>query len=80
MGHVAAVGNSRIPCQRIFLFLGSGKELGRVGKDCGYCGLGDAVVFEVDEAGILEAFEDGVSGLLLCVGIAREEGGEIDEL
>lgn len=51
-----------------------------MGKDCGYCGLGDAVVFEVDEAGILEAFEDGVSGLLLCVGIAREEGGEIDEL
>jgi hypothetical protein len=38
------------------------------------------VVLQVDKARVLEAFEDGVGGLLLRIGIAREKGGEVDEL
>jgi hypothetical protein len=38
------------------------------------------MVLEVDEARVLEAFEDGVGSLLLRVGFARQEGREIDEL
>ena len=40
----------------------------------------NAVVLEVDEAGVLEAFEHRIGGLLLCVRVAGEEGGEVDEL
>lgn len=35
---------------------------------------------EVDEAGGLEAGEDGLGRLLLLGGGAAEEGGEVDEL
>jgi hypothetical protein len=38
------------------------------------------VVLEVDEASVLEAFEDSISGLLFRVGVARQEGREVDEL
>jgi hypothetical protein len=51
-----------------------------VGEDGGYGRRGYAVVLEVDEAGGLEAFEDCGGGLLLCGRVAREEGGEVDEL
>lgn len=43
-------------------------------------GGGDAVVAEVDEAGALEAGEDGGGGGLLDGGVGGEEGGEVDEL
>jgi hypothetical protein len=38
------------------------------------------VVFEVNEAGVLEAVEDSVGCLLLLGGVAGEEGCEVDEL
>lgn len=38
------------------------------------------MVLEIDEAGVLEAFQDSVSSLLLGIGVAREECGEVDEL
>ena len=38
------------------------------------------MVLEIDEAGVLEALEDGVGSLLLCIGVAGEEGREVDEL
>lgn len=38
------------------------------------------MVLEVDEAGVLEAVEDGVGGLLLGARVAGEEGSEVDEL
>ena len=43
-------------------------------------GGGDAVVFEVDEAGGLEAGEDGAGGGGFGVWVAVEEGGEVDKL
>jgi hypothetical protein len=62
------------------LFLGAGEELSGVGEDGRYGREGDTVVLEVDEAGGLEALENGGGGLLLCGGVTREEGGEVDEL
>lgn len=38
------------------------------------------MVLEVNESSILEAFEHGVGSLLLCIGVAREERREVDEL
>jgi hypothetical protein len=38
------------------------------------------VVLDVDEAGGLEAFEDCGGRLLLCGRVARQKGGEVDEL
>jgi hypothetical protein len=38
------------------------------------------MVLEVDEAGILEAFENGFGGRLLRGGVGGEEGREVDEL
>ena len=38
------------------------------------------MVLEIDEAGVLEAFEDCGGGLLLCGGVTGEEGREVDEL
>lgn len=38
------------------------------------------MVGEVDEAGGLEAFEDGVGALLLVGGGGGGEGGKVDEL
>ena len=58
----------------------AGEELCAVGKDSGD-GIGAyAVVFEVDEAGGLEAFEDGCGGRLLRRGVIGEEGRKVNEL
>lgn len=38
------------------------------------------MILEIDETGVLEAFQDSVSSLLLGIGVAREECGKIDEL
>lgn len=38
------------------------------------------MVLEIDEASVLEAFQDSVGSLLLGIGVAREECGEVDEL
>ena len=38
------------------------------------------MVLEVDESSILEAFQHGIGSLLLCIGIAREERREVNEL
>lgn len=43
-------------------------------------GGGDAVVFEVDEAGALEAGEEGGGGVEALGGRARGVLGEVDEL
>jgi hypothetical protein len=38
------------------------------------------VVLEVDEAGTLEAFEDGFGSCLLSRGVVGEEGRKVDQL
>ena len=46
----------------------------------GYGGWGDAVVLEVDEAGLLEAREYRLRSRRRILRVAVEECGEIDEL
>jgi hypothetical protein len=62
------------------LGVGPGEELGGVGEDGGDCGGRDPVVAKVDEAGFLEAGEDGLRGGLGFLGASMLEGGEVDEL
>lgn len=80
MRDVAAVGARGVPGQRVFLLLRPGEELGRVGEDGADGGRGDAVVLEVDEAGALEAGEEGGGGVEALLGRARGVLGEVDEL
>jgi hypothetical protein len=77
---VSAVRLGGVPRQRVLLCLRAREELRRVREDGGDGRGGDGVVGEVDEAGGLEAGEDGLGGLLFLGGGAAEEGGEVDEL
>ena len=79
-GGVAAVGFGGGPCQGVF---GGGREAeegGRGVEDVGEGGGGDGDVREVDEAGGLEACEDGFGGFEFLGGRAVQEFGEVDEL
>jgi hypothetical protein len=51
-----------------------------VGEDGRDGRLRDAVIFEVDEARILEAFEDSFGDGLLSRGVVGEEGRKVNEL
>lgn len=77
---VAPVGLGRRPQNLLLGRVGLGEELGRLGKGVLDRLEGDGVVLEVDEAGILEAAEDGLGGVLALLGRAIEEFGEVDEL
>lgn len=60
--------------------LGPAEEARGRGEGVLYGGLWDRVVREVDEAGGLEAVEEGLGGVEAFGGAAVEEGGEVDEL
>lgn len=78
--HVAAVAARRRPRQRVLGGLRAREEAGAQREGARHAGRRDAVVREVDEAGALEAREDGVGGEFALAGSAREKGGEVDEL
>jgi hypothetical protein len=77
---VSAVCYGRVPRHSILLLLRPVEEFGAVGKGIGYGWGRNAVVLEVDEAGVLEALEDGFGGRLFCGGITREKGCKVDKL
>lgn len=79
-GRIAAVGLRGSPCERLLRFDGQLEELGRGVKDTGAGCSRDGDVLEVDEAGGLEAREDGFGCLGLLGVVAIEEFGEVDEL
>jgi hypothetical protein len=56
------------------------EELGGDVEDVGDGGGGDGDVGQVDEAGRLEAFEDGLGGRELLGGVPVEEFGKVDKL
>jgi hypothetical protein len=60
--------------------LRAGEEAGAVGEDGGYGRGRYAVVLEIDEAGILEALENGFGGRLLRCGVSGEKLCKVDEL
>jgi len=80
MGRVASIRFGRVPCQLVLLLLRSREEGGGVGEDFGQSWGGDGVVFEVDEAGFLEAGEEGGGYGSLLRGAAMQIFGEVYEL
>jgi len=75
---VAAVGLRAVPSQGVLLGLRAREEGRGRREDARDLRARDAVVFQVDEAGLLEAAEEGVSGGLLFGGRAGEEEREVD--
>lgn len=75
---VAAVGLGAVPGQGVLLGLRAREEGRGRREDARDLRARDAVVFQVDEAGLLEAAEEGVGGGLLFGGRAGEEEREVD--
>lgn len=80
MRGVAPVRLGAVPRKRVLLGLRARKEGGRLGEDARDGRGGDAVVLEVQEAGLLEPAEDGLGCGALGGGGAVEEVIEVDEL
>lgn len=76
---VAAVRLGRRPGEGELLRGRAAEEGGGFGEGLREQVRGDGVVVEVDEAGVLEAGEDGVGGGFFGGGGGGEEGGEVDE-
>ena len=78
MSCVSSVGFRRVPRQLVLLFLRESEEFRRVSEDVVDLGRWDAMVFEVQKAGVLEARKDGRCGFFLFGRSSVEEEGEVD--
>jgi hypothetical protein len=77
---ISSIRGGRIPGQSVLLVLWAVEELGAVGEDGGYSGWRYAVVLEVYEAGLLEAFQDCFGGCLSCGGVIRQKLSKVYKL
>jgi hypothetical protein len=81
LSNISTIRLGRRPRKSVFLAQRALEELRRLLERFLHDWFGDSVVAQVDEAGILEAFEDGAGGGELGFGACGggEESGEVDE-
>jgi hypothetical protein len=81
LSNISAIRLWRCPRKSVLLAQRALEELRRLCESFLHDWLGDSVVAEVDEASVLEAFENGAGGGELGFGACGggEESGEVDE-